>query len=114
MKIECGFFLELNRIDWVLKFVVKVKHGFKEQILWQPLHGRISRFVFHGTFWQADFNCFSRSHLQSLWRLHLIKKENHSIFKERLIKVQHANNEPFLVTNMPGHLKNSEKIGISE
>jgi len=42
------------------------------------------------------------------------KRKSQSFFKERLIKEQHANNEPFLVTNMPGHLKNSEKIGISE
>ena len=50
MEIECGFFSELNRTDWVLKLVVKVNHGFKEQILWHPGHGRISGFVFHETF----------------------------------------------------------------
>ena len=35
-------------------------------------------------------------------------------FKERLNKEQLGNIEPFLVTNMPIHFKNSEQIGFSE
>ena len=35
-------------------------------------------------------------------------------FKERLIKEQLGNSEPFPVTNMPVHLTNSEQIGFSE
>ena len=34
-------------------------------------------------------------------------------FKERLNKEQIGNSEPFLVTNLPFYLKNSEQIGIS-
>ena len=35
-------------------------------------------------------------------------------FKELLNKEQFDNSEPFLVTNMPVHLINSEQIGFSE
>ena len=35
-------------------------------------------------------------------------------FKERLNKEQLGNSEPFPVTNMPVHLKNSEQIGFGE
>ena len=35
-------------------------------------------------------------------------------FKERLIKEQLGNSEPFPVTIIPVHLMNSEQIGISE
>ena len=35
-------------------------------------------------------------------------------FKERLNKEQLGNSEPFPVTNMPVHLKNSEQTGFDE